>query len=188
VRKVLVSISTVAVVGIGGLLGFSVINDDKPEQADTLEKTDVVSATNEDEEINLESEVAEEQQEEVIEIPTTRTNSTNSNYPWEFYSRDKIRSLQNAGETVYLYSDAEAVENMIVEQANFEVPENAPISKAEMDVQSADYLDLFINEISQIIDNQAYFDKLNEAKQELLNGNYSAVPTLINEAKTLRES
>lgn len=150
-KKLAATISAIAVLGLGGVLAAGQLSNG-PEETKTSSSDEANNAQ---------------------EVPTNRTVDTGENAPWQHFSIEKIQEYQNEGEIVYLYSDAEEIENLIVEEYG-EVP--------------MQYIDLFIKEVSQYVDNENYFSKLEEAKEAIANENYDAVPTLIEEAKTLRES
>ncbi|SEQ24073.1 hypothetical protein SAMN05216232_2002 [Virgibacillus subterraneus] len=180
-KKVLVGIATVGVVSIGGI--FAVSGMDKEKEPETS-----AAASNETGESNVVEEPIDEEKEEVVEIPTERTVDTGPNPPWKHFKSEKIEELHENGETVYLYSDAIEIEEHAIDIINTEVPEGAPATKGDIAKSTARHLDLFIVEVSDYVDNQAYFDKLGEVSQALKNEQYDSVPTLIEEAKTLRES
>ncbi|MEN2768507.1 hypothetical protein [Ornithinibacillus xuwenensis] len=123
-------------------------------------------------------------------IPTERTVDTGPNYPWQHFATNLITEYQTEGEIVYLFSDAEALERDLIEDASRDDEGNEQLAqRKEKSVKGfAIYLDQFINEVSQHIDNEAYFNKLREVEQALLTADYQSVIDLVNEAKQIRES
>lgn len=131
--------------------------------------------------------VEAEEEVEVKEAPKARTVELNAGYPWEYYGAKDIIQLQKDGEVVYLYSDAEALENTILEFINSEELEGAPISKVDNGISFSEYLDGFIQGVEQYHPlDIAYFNKLREVVADLKSANFDAVPVKINEAQALR--
>ncbi|RDW16500.1 hypothetical protein CWR48_15755 [Oceanobacillus arenosus] len=126
------------------------------------------------------------EEKEVVDIPTERTVDTGPNYPWQNFSTGKIEELQQSGETVYLFSDAEEFEDALVKSVTREYEEHVDVDQTISIF--ANYLDLFIQEVSPVVDNQEYFDKMQEVEETMIEKEYEQVPDLIEEAKTLRES
>src|SRR5690625_2283944 len=116
---------------------------------------------------------------EVVEITTERTVDLTGNYPWQYFFSEKIEELQNEGEIVFLFSDAEALEESILISID-----------GGFDASGfADHIELFLNDVSDIVeDHNGYFNKMQEVKEKLEQQNYEPVVDLIEEAKQLRES
>lgn len=178
-------IATVGVIVIGGVLGLSYYNgninvetEDKP--AAEVESKTVAAEADQKEENETTKEV-------VIEAPIERTVETNGDYPWERFRSAAIIEQQNAGEVVYLFSDAEPLENMISSFSTSEPIEDAPISKEENSESMAGYLDAFISGVEKYYPaKKEYFDKLRSVKDSLLLYDYDSIPQQITEAKQLR--
>lgn len=136
-----------------------------------------------------ETEVVEEDEtEEVVDIPTERTIDI-MGLPWEYLGKDNIKQYQSEGEVVYLYSDAEAVEQRLVDLAGLDPNAEAFEvygSKENMIESSMETLSLFVDEVSQYVENEDYFNKLEETFLAMENEEYDLVPSLIDEAKELR--
>ncbi|KEK22462.1 hypothetical protein [Bacillus gaemokensis] len=122
---------------------------------------------------------------ETREAPTKRTVDLKSEtYPWRFASRDIIKDWQNKGETVYLWSDANAIEEYITKEITRENKH-----KQEDLPRSAEYVHLFIAEVKkQKPDQKEYFDKMSEAVNDMKAVNIDGAKTKIEEAKKLREA
>lgn len=122
-------------------------------------------------------------------LPTERTVDTRGGYPWQYFGAKQIIEGQKNGEVYYLFSDAEAFENTIVEFAVAEELEGAPITKVDNGISFANYLQGFIEGTQKYLpDQQDYFLKLSEIQIDLQNGNFEAIPEKIKEAKVLRAS
>lgn len=177
-KKLLVGISSAAVIGIGSLFVVSGMEEESKE-----ERVETSAA-----ETTETEEPKDEPKEEVVEIPSVRTVDTGPNHPWEHFTSERISELQENGETVYLFDDATALEEHVIEMANVEIPDHAPTTKEEAANSTANHLKQFIEGVQPFVDKPEYFSKLEEVQNALLNGQYDSVPTLIQEAKTLRES
>lgn len=184
-KKVFIGIATVLVVSAGGLLVAGQINDEP--------NNEVLSKPNESNVDNnkTESNVDIKEDEESFEIPTQRTN-TIMGMPWENYDNKTIDKKQSEGEIVYLYSDADEVENRMVEVSRVDPDaegfNSVPYTKDEMAAGTSNIIKQFTEDVQPYVDNEAYFDKLEEVRQALINAEYDSVPSLIEEAKKLRES
>lgn len=172
-KKVLATIAGVAVLGLGGVL---VLGQQSEEENTESPKVSAETAS-------------EEEVKEVVEIPTQRTVEETS--PWQT-DNNLIRQWHEEGEVVFLLSDAEQVENRMVDVASIDPDAeefvNAPVDKTTITQTAAETLGLYIEEVSGYVDNDPYFTKLEEVRQAMENENYGVVSSLIEEAKTLRES
>lgn len=165
------------------LLGACGTNEEGQEESTSTPKTTVASETTE----GVEEVEEVEEEKEVVVIPTERTIDTGKNDPWWYFTTDQIAEHQENGETIYLYSDAEELENNVKEFATANhYTEEAP--KEEAAETKSKYLSLFVDEVSQVVNNESYFNKLNEVVNSLDNLDYESIPGLIEEAKQLRES
>lgn len=173
-KKIAVTLSTVAVIAVGGVLGATQLSDNAPKTENTAE--------------------ASGETKEVVEVPKERTvNIPVEGVPQNHMTSKEIKDLQDEGEVVYLLSDAQVLEDYTVNMANMDAKELAQqqsndLAKKEMAESAVNYLQAFAEGVSPYVDNQAYFNKLKEVEQALLNEQYDQVPALIEEAKTLRES
>lgn len=105
--------------------------------------------------------------------------------PWEYLGAENIKQYQSEGEVVYLFSDAEDVEQRLIDLAGIDPDAEAFEvygSKEEMIESNLEILWLFVDEVSVYVDNKPYFEKLEETKQAMLNEEYELVPDLIEEA------
>lgn len=167
-------LAAAGIVIVGGALGLSYYNADEKE----------VSS-----EPVVQSSTAAEPDVEVKEAPKARTVELNAGYPWEYYGAKDIIQLQKDGEVVYLYSDAEALENTILEFINSEELEGAPISKVDNGISFSEYLDGFIQGVEPYRQlDTAYFDKMREVVSGLKSANFDTVLVKIKEAKKMRTS
>ncbi|MEN2765842.1 hypothetical protein [Ornithinibacillus xuwenensis] len=167
-RKVLSSIAVISVLGIGGVLAFS-SNGDTEKDA-----------------VNASSDV-QEKEEVIIEPPTERTVDTKGDVPWKYLSAESVEAEQNNGEIVYLFSDAEALEDYTIQLS--QNPDTSPYDKDTLSTSWANHMTAFIDGVAKYYpDSEQYFAKLKEAKNAMEKFNYEIVPKLIEEAKTLRES
>lgn len=159
----------------GGVIGMSYLNTDEEPKTTGAEITQVASRTTETQEAAV-----------TLPAPTERTVSI-SGYPWEELSTDIIITKQNNGETVFLFNDAEPLENIISDFAVSEEIEGAPITKQGSAETFANYLKGFIQGTQEYFpDKKDYFLKLSEVENALNTGNFEAIPAKIEEAKVLR--
>ncbi|MGI0534936.1 hypothetical protein KFD70_21845 [Bacillus pfraonensis] len=131
------------------------------------------------------SDVQKENKSKENSTPTNRTVDLKSEkYPWRFASRDIIKGWQDKGETVYLWSDANALEEYIASEVtrdNKHKQEDLP--------RSAGYVQLFIDEVKKDVpDKKEYFDKLSEVVTDMQSVNTDGAKVKIEEAKKLREA
>jgi hypothetical protein len=159
----------VGVLLISGVIGMSYFEGDKPteETQKSAESTEVTTVS-------------------TMSVPTVRT-VTISGFPWEELGADVILKQQESGETVYLFSDAEALEGIINGFATSEEVKGAPITKAESGQSFANYLEGFIQGTEKFFpDKQDYYLKLREIKNDLNSGSFANIPQKVDEAKALR--
>lgn len=137
------------------------------------------------EEKQVSSDVQKENKSKDTSAPTNRTVDLKSEkYPWRFASRDIIKGWQDEGETVYLWSDANAIEEYITK----EITRDNQHKKEDLP-RSADYVQFFIDEMKkQNLDQKEYFDKMSEAVNDMKAVNLDSAKTKIEEAKKLREA
>jgi hypothetical protein len=169
-KKLIATIAMVGTLGIGGILTYSMIGEE-PESKTESE----VSAT------------SEETKEEatVVVAPTERTVDTNGDVPWNYMTADQIKSAQDSGEVVYLFSDAEAVETYTVELAKN--PDTTPYDKDTLATSWSSQLEAFLEGVKDSYPDQLdYFMKIEEVKVAMAAFNYDQVVLLIEEAKALR--
>jgi hypothetical protein len=165
-KKTGAALALTAVLGLGGILGYGYVS----EKDSSSQTTEVQSGS------------------EVAEAPTERTvEGINANgYPWEYLGREKIKAEQDAGEVVFLFSDAEVLESELIEFTNLK-DDNPGVTKEKVAESWAGHIGLFVSEVEPYYpDKKAYFDKLKEIESELTNGNYEAIPQKIEEARVLR--
>ncbi len=166
------------VVLTGGILGMSFLGGD----------TDPKDTTNTGEgEESVEAVKNEQAEKTTLPVPTSRTVDIGSNKPWEYMDAQAIIEQQNKGEVIYLFADAEAIENSISGFSTSEPVEGAPITKEDSAKSWANYLQGFIQGTEKYYpDKKDYFLKLSEIKVDLENGNFSEIPQKIEQAKLLR--
>lgn len=132
--------------------------------------------------------VAEANAESVKDVPLTppteRTEPiADGKYPWEVYefygSEDAIQERVQNGEVVFLWSDAEALENDLVDfsKGNSDKP-------AEWWHSMVTYFNSQVG--TEYPDKAKYFEKMKEIEGVLFRKEKSQLPILINEAKELR--
>ena len=189
-KNLIIGLAAVLLMGGGTYAMVNMVNEEEPKEVTTSsESENEESETPTDEE----SEAPEEETEEPKEVPASRTSDIGSSYPWEVYGADITVSKHQAGETVFLLSDAEALENMLQSfsadpmiELDDEDKNAFNITKASMAESNANYLNAFITEVEKSYDNEEYFAKLREVESALRANDYEATQTLINEAKSLR--
>lgn len=130
-----------------------------------------------------------EEPEEVVETnsvpaPTERTEPIpEGKYPWEVYNMygngEGIMDRVQNGEVLYLFSDAEALENEVLNFAN---------AKSDKPKEWWHSVVMYFNQtVSEYHPEKAdYFAKMKEVEDALLAGETGKLPNLIAEAKTLR--
>ncbi|WP_419893611.1 hypothetical protein [Oceanobacillus kimchii] len=154
------------------------------EKAEGVE-TDVASSS-----VEKEEELEEEQENNEVfldDAPTERTVDIKDNSPWQWYKADKISTLQQEGETVFLYSDSADIEEYILNTLTKDYSQNDKVTIELSSESAVKYLGSFISEVSEVVTHDQYFDKLSEVKDALANGNYEDAEVLISEATTIRE-
>jgi hypothetical protein len=171
-NKVISSIALVGVLGIGGIVTFSIAGDsEKPQKIEEPSK----------------QVTAESNDEEVVEIsvPTERTVETNGDVPWNYMTSEQIIAKQEAGEIVYLFSDAQSVEEYTLSLANN--PDTTPYNKEDLADSWSGQIDAFIQGVKEYYPNELdYFMKLEEVKNAMSAYEYEKVAKLIEEASALR--
>ncbi|MFS0591705.1 hypothetical protein AB1L05_08895 [Cytobacillus horneckiae] len=154
-------------------------NNEEPVVKDDDQKETEIDKTKKAEEEN-DSKVPEKETNE-IKAPTERTEQIDG-YPWEVYepygNEKAIQERVQNGEVVYLFSDADALENEILKSI-----ENADGKK---DWWHFNLMYFNINLKDFYPEKKAYFDKMKEVEEALFSSNLDIVPNLINEAKKLR--
>lgn len=113
--------------------------------------------------------------------------------PWWIASPEELKAWVDDGEVVYLWSDAEGIENLVFETINTEYPEdiidNPEERRENANTSSRDYINVFIDELApQYPDKKEYFDTIGQAADALGSGDYDTAKAKVKEAKTLRES
>lgn len=181
-KKALIGISTVAVLGLGGVLVTAQINNDKPTET----KEENQSDSNDVKEVSAtENEGTEEPNQEESKETTRTVELVDDKKPWEIWYQDEIAEMQNSGETVFLIEDGKTLESFF----NSLISLDASATKDTEIARMNDYLDLFVKEIEENYSNETdYIDKLKEVKTAFTNKDYEAAKKLIEEAKALRES
>lgn len=172
-----IGLAMIAALGIGSVLVYSQEGTNDQKNKVTVPNTTTTT-----------------QQPVVKEAPTIRTVDTQNDYPWKYLSADAIIQQQQAGQVVFLMSDAETLENSISSFSQNEFKEledktKNPFgnSKDKMADSWAKYLDGFIQGVEKYYpDKVDYFSKMADVKIELENHVYDTIPNLINEAKQLR--
>lgn len=175
-KKIIAGLATVSVLGIGGVL----IAGGSEEEPQTK---DVATADVKTEVVEEPTEVVEK---EVVELPTARTTDIGNQYPWEKYFVRFVKEKQDAGEVVYLWSDAAAFESYLLEMIAFQPDDNAPLNKEEVMTAPVKRINEFARELAE--HKPEYFSILEEVKTAIQNEDYELAKTKVNEAKTLRES
>jgi hypothetical protein len=172
-KGLIAGIAFVGVVGVGGVLGYSYYDDSKQvDKTEEVESAEVASASS-------------EKEEPTIEAPTERTVDTNGDVPWKYMSSAQILAAQENGEVVYLFSDAEALEEYTVNLASN--PVNEPYNKEDLVDSWVGQIGAFLAGVKDGKPGEIdYFMKLEEVKTAMAAYEYDKVPTLIEEAKSLR--
>jgi hypothetical protein len=172
-KKAIASLALVGALGVGGILTYSMTGS----QGETKQEvpSENVQATS--------SEV-----KEVVDVPnspTERTVNTNGDVPWNYMSAEQIETSQSSGEIVYLWSDAEAIEEYTIQLANN--PDTTPYDKDTLATSWSNHMVAFLNGVKDYHPDQLdYFMKIEEAKSAMASFDYNKVPGLIEEAKSLR--
>lgn len=119
-----------------------------------------------------------------IPVPTERTEALpEGKYPWEVYNMygngEGIMDRVQSGEVLFLFSDAEALENAVLDFAN---------GKSDKPKEWWHSVVTYFNQtVSEYHPDKAdYFAKMKEVEDALLAGETGKLPNLITEAKTLR--
>lgn len=194
-KKVLIGISTVAVVGVGGVLAAAQINEEEPTEktaaSSTVEEIEEPAKEPAEEtstETNTETSEADttDSTKEVANVEVTRFEEIpNNRPPWGQWDHEEIVQFLEDGKVVYLMKDALQLEEGL---KNLSQVEEGKTKEKEID-WIVNHLHSFIEEVgNRQSDKAEYFAKLKEVEQALINAEYDSVPSLIKEAKTLRES
>lgn len=156
--------------------GAEEMKDEKVNTENSIKSTKVAEVE-EQEELTVEEE---------IDIPEERSVPLGDFYPWQFYFASDIENLQKSGEVVYLFSDAEKLEEDLIAFANATY-ENTEQTKENVADSWVNYVSLFVEEVGQYVkDKTDYFAKMNEVIEALKTYDYESIPNLISEAKNLR--
>lgn len=159
----------VGVIGVGSVLGFSYYNADSEVKTEETQAEPTVQA----------------ESTPTNSAPTERTVETNGDVPWNYMSSEQIIAAQNNGKVVYLFSDAEALENYTVSLASN--PVNEPYNKEDLAESWAGQIGAFILGVKDGMPSELdYFMKLEEVKSAMASYEYEKVPALVEEAKQLR--
>ncbi|MGD6964537.1 hypothetical protein ACQCVB_20245 [Fictibacillus phosphorivorans] len=129
-------------------------------------------------------------------IEEERTVDFKGEEPWKRNAAVRLQSLINEGETVYLWSDAEAFEDKVLTVIDYVPPKsnavNAPDPKKQRSDafnSTNDHIKVFVGELSKRHeDKKGYFNLLTQAGEALANGDTETAKAKIEEAKTIRES
>ena len=187
-KKILVSTAFLVVIGVGGVFAYNQTEEQEQTREETVEEVKT-------QETQQATTVKEEEVEKpsTENVPTERTVDIGSNKPWEIMFTKEIFGKQNDGEIVYLLSDAEELENVILsfsqgafEELNDKSKNTFGNSKDKMAISWADHIKAFTAGVSKDYDNPAYFNQLHQVQLALEANDYESIPELINEAKTLR--
>ncbi|MGA4718867.1 hypothetical protein [Fictibacillus nanhaiensis] len=128
--------------------------------------------------------------------PEERTVDFKGEEPWKRNAAVRLQSLIDEGETVYLWSDAEAFEDKVLTVIDYVPPKsnavNAPDPKKQRSDafnSTNDHIKVFVGELSKRHeDKKGYFDLVTQAGEALANGDTETAKAKIEEAKTIRES
>lgn len=158
-------------------------NDDvKPAEEGTQSKVENTTSKTDANEDEQETEEAVEANN--ILAPSDRTEPLpKGKYPWEVYNMygngEGIMDRVQGGEVLFLFSDAEALENAVLEFAN---------DKSDKPKEWWHSVVMYFNQtVSEYHpDKTDYFVKMKEVEDALLAGETGKLPNLIAEAKTLR--
>jgi hypothetical protein len=182
-KKIVIGLAIVAVLGIGGGLVYSQIG------------TNGVSTETTNTETAAGTQTTNQVQQPAVKAPTARTVDTKNDYPWKYFSSSAIIQQQKSGQIVFLMSDAQALEDEISSFSQQEFKEledksknTAGLSKDKMADSWAGYLNAFIQGTEIYYpDKVDYFSKMGEVKAALESHNFEAIPNLISAAKQLRK-
>jgi hypothetical protein len=120
---------------------------------------------------------------ETNKLLTERTIDIGSNKPWEAAAQSKIKEWRDKGETIFLWSDANELENMVLK--SIEIKDH----REERIPGISEFVQLFIDEVKkQKPDQKEYFDKMSKAVNDMKAVNLDGAKTKIEEAKKLREA
>jgi hypothetical protein len=171
-KKSLVSLALVGSLGIGGILTYSMVEGEEKVKEESVQS---VSASSDD---SIKEVVS-------VKAPTERTVDTNGEVPWNYMSAEQIEASQENGEVVYLFSDAEALEQYSIDLSKN--PDTTPYDKDTLATSWANHMTAFLNGVKEDHpDKLDYFMKIEEAKNAMAAFDYDNVPGLIEEAKSLR--
>jgi hypothetical protein len=171
-------LAVAGVVLTGGIIGMSYFNTDDETKTETTstERTEIASDSTESTEAAV-----------TLPAPTERTVNTQGGYPWEYFGAKDIIAGQKNGEVYFLFSDAEAFENMLKDFAVSDESASAPMTKADNGASFAEYLRGFIEGTQEYYpDKKDYFLKLSEIENALLTGDFESIPAKVEQAKALR--
>lgn len=170
-KKIITSIAALAVLGGGGFAVYNQTND-SPQQTEVKEEaTEEVTTT-------LSTKEKEVEEVKTNDAPTERTTPING-MVWDSYSGQEIINKVKAGETLYLFSDATALEEKVLTVVNGDT--------SKVDFVNMNVMGFVANLQEHYPDQKDYFDKLTEVQDALFNKDYATVKTKIEEAKQLRE-
>jgi uncharacterized protein YcfL len=128
------------------------------------------------------------------EINEERTVDFQGEAPWIRNSAIRLQQLVDDGETVHLWSDAEAFEAKVLTLIDYVPPKsnavNAPDPKDEIAKahnSTNEHIKVFVGELSKRHpDKKEYFDKLSDVGAVLVTGDIEEAKSKLQEAKSLR--
>jgi hypothetical protein len=171
-------LAVVGVVLTGGIIGMSYLNtnDEKETVKTSTERTEIASDTTESKEAAV-----------TLPAPTERTVDVQGGYPWQYFGAKDIIAGQKNGEVYFLFSDAEAFENMLKDFALSDESASVPMTKADNGASFAEYLRGFIEGTQEYYpDKKDYFMKMSEVENALKTGDFESIPAKVEQAKALR--
>jgi hypothetical protein len=158
-KKIITSLALISCLGIGGVLVSGSFGEGEIK---TTSKNEVVQT-------NTEAPI-----ERTIEL------AAGAEYPWEGALVDEIDGWLNDGETVYLISDLTAFEEVLPKMIDIDIVQNK--GDVEIFKRSIEQVNTQLSQYGL----EEYFNKLSEAVDLVVAGNYEEAKVKIEEAKQLR--
>jgi hypothetical protein len=169
-KKGTIGTAIVLALGIGASGGYFIAKEEL--------KKEVVPVKEEVKETTTIAQQQQQEQKEILKPPTKRTKDIGTNKPWQVYSTKELIDRRSE-EQFFLFSDAESLENDV----------RAYYKNGGTTQEYYAIISVFVDQLKKYYpEKKAYFEKMQEAADTIMNKEFSKVPALIEEAKKLREA
>lgn len=160
----------------------------EPEQASASIKTESVKNDSESKK-TVSALAATEKQDtkEVDKMPTERTVNFGPDYPWKRAGYKRLKELIDKGEIVFLWSDAEPLEQQIKRTFSYDPPEDAPTTKDDNLKSMNHYIETFVYGMKkQGLNKPDYLSKIASVGELMAAGKLDEAKTALDKAIQIR--